>query len=90
MSTSAVNFTKSDLIGTWKNSISSSADFTLEQDSAKFHQENPFTKYSYDIKGDSLIINFPKFSFGFKVVYFNDSIHLMNAMSTNTFLRVRN
>ncbi|NOT37889.1 MAG: hypothetical protein HOP11_10970 [Saprospiraceae bacterium] len=87
---SPVKFTKSDLAGTWKNILSQSPDFILLQDSAIFLQEDPKEKYPFDLNGDSLTFYFPKFNYTFKVSYFpGDSIHLMNEMTSSTFLRIR-
>ncbi|MCC6815332.1 MAG: hypothetical protein IT267_02850 [Saprospiraceae bacterium] len=74
------------LNGSWKNTISTSPDFKIANDSIVFLQEDSTIHYLYTLKKDSLTIHFPKFSYTFKLECFKgDSLHLINEMGSNTF-----
>jgi len=75
--------------GTWKNTISQSADFKILNDSMYFLQEVNQPGFPYSIKGDSLIISFPTFKYKFRVIRFaGDSMHLLDEQNLNSFHRI--
>ncbi|MEP7196914.1 MAG: hypothetical protein ABI851_10355 [Saprospiraceae bacterium] len=82
----SLNFLK----GTWQNALSPVPDFTIEQDSIAFLQEDAGHKFKFELEKDSLIIHFPAFVYAFKVsCYKGDSIHLDNEMNSNTFFKIK-
>jgi hypothetical protein len=81
---------KVSLAGTWQNTNSKVPDFRIESDSIVFLQEQPPKSFSATINHDSLIIDFPTFRYGYKIVLFEgDSLQLFDETSKNSFVRLK-
>lgn len=78
------------MAGTWQNFNSKVPDFRLGSDSIVFLQEEPPKSFPVTIARDSLIIDFPTFRYGYKIVLFEgDSLQLFDESNKNSFLRLK-
>lgn len=81
---------KVSLAGTWQNTNSKVPDFRIESDSIVFLQEEPPKSFPVTINHDSLVIDFPTFRYGYKIVLFEgDSLQLFDEASKNSFVRLK-
>ncbi len=78
------------LAGTWQNINSKVPDFRIVSDSIVFLQEEPPKSFHATIARDSLIIDFPTFRYGYRIVLFEgDSLQLFDESNKNSFVRLK-